>query len=67
MYDVVFKPKNMSPKELKNGVKKMYEKFYSFKHTANRITRSMKLGFYPFFLVLFRNIITTMGSKNIKN
>jgi len=67
MYDVVFTPKNMSPEELKNGVKKMYVKFYSFKHTANRIIRSMKYGFYPFFLVLFRNIITTMGSKNIKN
>jgi radical SAM superfamily enzyme YgiQ (UPF0313 family) len=67
MHDVVFKPKNMNPKELIDGVKEMYEKYYSIKNTIYRIILSMKLGFYPFFLVLFRNIITSMGSKQIKN
>ena len=67
MHDVVFKPKNMTPEELRDGVKKMYVKYYSFKHTINRIILSMKLGFYPFFLILFRNILTSMGSKQIKN
>ena len=67
MHDVVFKPKNMTPEELIAGVKEIYVKYYSFKYTINRIIFSMKLGFYPFFLILFRNILTSMGSKQIKD
>jgi len=66
MHDVVFKTKNMTSEELRNGVKNMYNNFYSNNYTINRIVRSIKLGFYPFFLVLFRNIITTIGTKKFK-
>jgi radical SAM superfamily enzyme YgiQ (UPF0313 family) len=66
MHDVVFKPKNMTSEELKMGVEKMYKNFYSNNHTIKRIINSIKLGFYPFFLVLFRNIITNMGIKQSK-
>lgn len=66
MHNVVFKPKNMSAEELREGVIKMYSNFYSINHILKRIIRSMKLGFYPFFLILFRNIITTMGTKQFK-
>lgn len=66
MYDVVFKPKNMNPDELRIGVKKMYNTFYSNNNTIKRIIRSFKLGFYPFFLVVFRNILTNIGSKKFK-
>jgi radical SAM superfamily enzyme YgiQ (UPF0313 family) len=63
MHDVVFKPKNMTPEELKEGVINMYNDYYSIKHTIRRIIYSINLGFFPFFLVLFRNILTTMGTK----
>ncbi|MFE3845548.1 B12-binding domain-containing radical SAM protein [Thermoplasmatota archaeon] len=66
MYDVVFQPKNMNPDELRSGVKKMYNTFYSNNNTIKRIFRSFKLGFYPFFLVVFRNMLTNIGSKKFK-
>ena len=66
MHDVVFKPKNMTPEELRNGVIKMYNEYYSNKYTIKRIVKSIKLGFYQFFLVLFRNMITTMGTTQLK-
>ncbi|KYK30283.1 MAG: hypothetical protein AYK22_04050 [Thermoplasmatales archaeon SG8-52-3] len=63
MRNVVFKPKNFTPEELIDGVKKMYIEFYSTKNTIIRIFRSLKLGIYPFFLLLARNAIANMNSK----
>jgi len=57
---VVFTPKNMTPNELLQGVKKMYSEFYSFKNTTTRIIMGLNLGFYPFFLILTRNFITNI-------
>jgi len=66
MHNVVFQPKNMTPEDLQEGVIKMYNNFYSTNHAIKRIANSIKLGFYPFFLVLFRNTITSMGIKQFK-
>ena len=38
LHHVVFKPKNMSPKELCNGVENISSKFYSPEKTIQRIT-----------------------------
>lgn len=66
MYNVVFQPKNMNADELRYGIKKMYNTFYSNKNTFKRIIRSFRLGFYPFFLVLFRNLLANIGSKKVR-
>lgn len=63
MRHVVFEPKNMTREELLQGVKKMYIEFYSTQNTVKRIFRSLKLGIYPFFLVLARNAIANMNSR----
>ena len=63
--NVVFKPKNMTKKELTDGVKNMYSEFYSTPYTVKRILRSMRLGFYPFILVLIRNAISNMNSRKL--
>ena len=63
MRNVVFKPKNFTPEELLDGVKEMYIEFYSIQNTVNRIFRGLKLGIYPFFLVLARNAVANMNSK----
>ncbi len=60
MKSVVFKPKNMTPDELLQGVKKMYSEFFSFKNSTKRVLRGLYLGFYPFFLILVRNSITNI-------
>jgi len=65
MKNVVFEPKNMTPEELLQGVKKMYIEFYSIQNTLKRIVRSLKLGIYPLFLVLARNAVANMNSRRL--
>jgi radical SAM superfamily enzyme YgiQ (UPF0313 family) len=62
---VVFQPKEMTPEELIQGVRKMYQNFYSNKYTIQRIFRSMGLGINPFFMVLVRNMIANMNSRRL--
>jgi radical SAM superfamily enzyme YgiQ (UPF0313 family) len=63
MRTVVYKPKNLTPEELLEGVKRMYIEFYSTQNTVRRILRGLKLGIYPFFLVMVRNAIANMNSR----
>jgi radical SAM superfamily enzyme YgiQ (UPF0313 family) len=63
--NVVFEPKNMTPDELIQGLRKMYFEFYSTPYTVKRIVRSLELGIYPFFLVLARNAIANMNSRRL--
>jgi len=63
MKNVVFEPKNMTPEELLQGVRRMYVEFYSTSYTVKRVVKSLKLGLYPFFLVLARNAVANMNSK----
>ena len=63
MKNVVFKPKNMTPEELLQGVRRMYVEFYSTSYTLKRVVKSLRLGLYPFFLVLARNAVANMNSK----
>jgi len=63
--NVVFKPKNMTADELTYGLRKMYIEFYSTGYTVKRIIRSLRLGFYPFFLVLARNAVANMSSRRL--
>ena len=66
MFNVVFKPKNMTPEELINGVYFIYKNFYRPSESIKRTIKSLKYGIIPFFSVMARNIITTMGSSRIK-
>ncbi|MEF8847673.1 MAG: radical SAM protein [Candidatus Thermoplasmatota archaeon] len=63
--NTVFKPKNMTPEQLNNGVRKMYQNFYSPFNTAKRISKNIKLGIYPFFTTLARNTVATMNSRKL--
>ena len=65
MKNIVFKPKNLTSEELLQGVKKMYKEFYSVPYTANRVVKSLKLGFYPSLIVLNRNSIAHMNSRRL--
>jgi len=67
MKSVVFEPKNMTAEELLNGVKKLYKNYYSTPNTLKRVIRSLNLGIYPVFLILFRNAIANMNSRRISN
>ena len=54
--NVVFKPKNMTVEELKEGYKKISEDFNSISNIINRDIRSLKHGIYPFLSTVERNI-----------
>jgi len=63
MKNVVFKPKNITKEELLAGVKKMYIEYYSTQHVVKRVLRSIRFGFYPFFVILARNMIANMNRR----
>ena len=63
--NVVFKPKNMTPEELMHGVRKMYRDFYSTSYNIRRVVKSIRLGFYPFILMLERNFAASMSHRRL--
>jgi radical SAM superfamily enzyme YgiQ (UPF0313 family) len=62
---VVFQPKQLTKDDLIKGIQMMYADFYSLKNTLKRIIYSLRLGVYPFLLVLSRNAIATMNSRQV--
>lgn len=65
MGHVVFTPKQMTPDELVQGVRFLYTEFYRPTITIKRIMNNLPRGFYPFFLVLMRNIIATLSARRL--
>jgi radical SAM superfamily enzyme YgiQ (UPF0313 family) len=65
MYSVVYEPKQMTEKTLKAGIRQVYRQFYSPKNTLSRIIQSIRLGWYPFFAVIHRNLISLIASMKI--
>ena len=63
--NVMFKPKNMTPEELLHGVRKVYTDFYSMPHSLKRVVKSIRLGFYPFVLILERNFAASMSHRRL--
>ena len=63
--NVVFRPKNMTPEELLQGVRRMYREFYSTSYNVRRIVKSIKFGFYPFILMLERNFAARMSHRRL--
>lgn len=61
----VFKPKNMTPAELLEGVRKIYIEYYSTSNNIKRIFKSMSLGMLPFLLVLQRIFAATMSHRKL--
>jgi len=56
LWNVVFKPKNMTEEELLNGVIRMHKEFYSRKLHTKRMLKSINRGFYPFLLTFMERI-----------
>ena len=56
LWNVVFKPKNMTPKELLNGTYDLNKRLYSPSNIVRRILNSVKLGFHPCKSTISKNI-----------
>jgi radical SAM superfamily enzyme YgiQ (UPF0313 family) len=65
MGHVVFSPKQMTPEELLQGVRLMYTEFYRPLYTIKRIARNLTRGFYPFFVVVARNVVATLSARRL--
>jgi radical SAM superfamily enzyme YgiQ (UPF0313 family) len=67
MYSVVYEPKLMTKNELQMGIGQVYHEFYSPKNTLIRVARAFRLGWYPFFSVINRNLISLFASLKLSN
>jgi radical SAM superfamily enzyme YgiQ (UPF0313 family) len=65
--NIVFMPKNINREELLGGVRILYRDFYSISYTIKRVVKSIRLGFYPFILVLERNLAASMSHRHLFN
>jgi radical SAM superfamily enzyme YgiQ (UPF0313 family) len=54
--EVVFKPKNMTPKELFNNTIQLHKKWHKTSPCIKRIIRSLNFGYYPFLETANLNI-----------
>jgi len=62
--DVVFKPKQMTPQQLEEGVKELAQDFYSYSKAMKRSLKSLKLGLNVFNHVTNENFYL-YNSRNI--
>lgn len=65
MGHVVFAPKQMTAKELLQGVQWIYAQYYHPFSTIQRIIRNLPRGLYPFFVVLARNMVAMLGARRL--
>jgi radical SAM superfamily enzyme YgiQ (UPF0313 family) len=65
MGHAVFRPLHMTPEELEQGVRSIYNEFYGKVFTLRRIARGVRWGMYPFLVILARNFIAMMGRRRL--
>jgi radical SAM superfamily enzyme YgiQ (UPF0313 family) len=65
MGHVVFTPKRLTPLELTEGVRRVYTEFYGVPYTLKRVTRGLRWGMYPFFVISTRNLVAMMGKRRL--
>lgn len=62
---VVFSPNHMTPEELQDGVRCMYNEFYQLPFIIKRMARGLRWGMYPFSVIFARNLISMMGRRRL--
>ena len=62
---MVFKPKQLTANEITHGVKHLYQEYYRPSYTIRRIINGLHLGFFPFLVILARNMVATMNSRRL--
>jgi radical SAM superfamily enzyme YgiQ (UPF0313 family) len=65
MGNVVFNPKHMSPEQLQNGVRMMYDRFYAPPYALKRVLRSLRWGVFPFIVMVARNMVAMMSRRRV--
>lgn len=63
MFNPVFQPKQMSPEQLQQGVRLLYQSFYSPKNIVARILQNIPHGIYPFTAAAARNLLASFNTN----
>lgn len=61
MGHAVFTPSHMTPKELEEGVRSIFNEFYEMSFTIKRIIRGLRWGMYTFLVIFARNLVAMMS------
>ena len=62
---IVFKPNQLTIFEITKGLQQLYREYYSPGYTVQRIITGFRWGFYPFFVILARNMVALMNSRRL--
>jgi radical SAM superfamily enzyme YgiQ (UPF0313 family) len=65
MGHAVFRPNHMTPEELEDGVRRVYNEFYGMSFTIKRIVRSLRLGMFTFLVIFARNLVAMMSRRRL--
>jgi radical SAM superfamily enzyme YgiQ (UPF0313 family) len=65
MGHAVFQPDHMTSEQLEHGIQRISNEFYTISTTVRRILRSLRGGFFTFFVVLSRNIVAIMNRRRL--
>jgi radical SAM superfamily enzyme YgiQ (UPF0313 family) len=65
MGHAVFQPNHMTPNELEEGIRRIYNEFYGMSFTLKRIVRGLRWGVYTFFVIFARNLVAMMSRRRL--
>ncbi|MBU0498257.1 MAG: B12-binding domain-containing radical SAM protein [Candidatus Thermoplasmatota archaeon] len=62
---VVYKPFHMSPEELEQGLRFLYQEFYNPLFAVKRISKTLRFGLIPFGVMKARTLVAMMNSQKL--
>jgi radical SAM superfamily enzyme YgiQ (UPF0313 family) len=65
MGHAVFQPTHMTPKELEEGIRRIYNEFYGVSFTITRIVRGLRFGVFTFLVIFARNLVAMMSRRRL--
>lgn len=65
MGHAVFQPTHMTPKELEEGIRRIYTEFYGISCTITRIMRGLRFGVSTFLVIFGRNLVAMMSRRRL--
>jgi radical SAM superfamily enzyme YgiQ (UPF0313 family) len=67
MGNVVFRPKHLTPEQLQNGVRMMYDRYYAPPYAVKRILRSLRWGVFAFIVMGARTMVAMMSRRRVSS
>jgi radical SAM superfamily enzyme YgiQ (UPF0313 family) len=65
MGHAVYQPTHMTPEELEQGVRRIYNEFYTVPSTIRRIARGLRFGVFTSFVIFARNLVAMMSRRRL--